>query len=71
MSYIVDWTQHNSIRADRKVNSIHIELLKSAIPGIKLVEPKVRSDLKNKNSKKMDNNWTINGRSRKFFKTVT
>jgi len=46
VSYIVDWTQHNSIRADRKINSIHIELLKSIIPGIKLVEPKVRSDLK-------------------------
>lgn len=48
VSYIVDWTQHNSIRADRKINSIHIELLKRIIPGIKLVEPKTRSDLKGK-----------------------
>lgn len=48
VSYILDWTQHNAIRADRKINSIYIELLKSAIPGIKLVEPKNRSDLKNK-----------------------
>jgi len=45
----LDWTQHNAIRADRKVNSIYIELLKSAIPDIKLVEPRTRSDVRNKN----------------------
>lgn len=59
--YIVDWTQHNSIRADRKINSIHIELLKSVIPGIKLVEPKTRSDLKGK--KTSNSNLTASGQA--------
>ena len=66
MSYILDWQEHNSIRADRKVNSIYIDLLKSSIPNIKLVEPKTRSDLKNKqtnklttNGQQMDNQWTV------------
>jgi hypothetical protein len=67
VSYIVDWTQHNSIRADRKVNSIHIELLKSSIPGIKLVEPKTRSDLK---GRKSSNLMTINGQSMDIQRTV-
>ena len=60
VSYILNWTQHNLIRADRKVNSIYIELLKTAIPGIKLVEPKIRSDLKNKNG---TNKRTSNGQA--------
>lgn len=46
VSYILDWQKHNSIRADRKVDSLYIELLKESIPGIKLVEPKKRSDTK-------------------------
>lgn len=63
VSYILDWTQHNSIRADRKVNSIHIELLKRVIPGIKLVEPRTRSDLKGRkstaNGQNVDNQRTV------------
>lgn len=79
VSYIIHWTEHNSIRADRKINSIYLELLKNSIPNIKLVEPKKRSDLKRKKErtangqtldspeqqeKLMDSPWTTNGQLR-------
>lgn len=51
VSYILDWTEHNKIRADRKVNSIYKDLLLQVIPNAKLLEPKERAD-----SKKNGNN---------------
>ena len=48
VSYIIDWREHNVIRADRKVDSIYKDLLLKAIPGIKLVEPKKRATSKKK-----------------------
>lgn len=44
--FIKDWREHNEIRADRLVPSIYRELLKKKIPGIQLVAPKARSDVK-------------------------
>ena len=50
---INDWQEHNTIRADRKVDSIYIKLLKEKQPGVLLIEPKPRSDVKD-NSNRID-----------------
>lgn len=46
VAYINDWTEHNSIRADRKIDSIYKELLISVNPDIQLVKKKQRADVK-------------------------
>lgn len=48
--FIIDWLEHNSIRADRKIDSIYKDLLLQQMPEIKLIEPKERSDRKKKDS---------------------
>lgn len=53
---VVDWLEHNTIRADRKVDSIYKNLLKDRRPDIKLIEPKPRSDVE-------DNSRRIGGQS--------
>jgi hypothetical protein len=50
--FIIDWDEHNVIRADRKVNSIYKPLLDQI--GIKTLEPKPRSDVED-NSKRLLN----------------
>ena len=60
VSYITDWNENNSIRADRKIDSIYKDLLVSINPDVKLIQPKQRADVK----KQMDNQWTTNGRHR-------
>lgn len=40
VSYIIDWREHNSIRADRKVDSIYKDLLIQLHPEVSLLEPK-------------------------------
>ena len=55
VSYIVDWREHNVIRADRKVDSIYKELLLKEIPGIQLVEPKKRASSKKKKNEEQEN----------------
>jgi len=49
---IMDWHEHNIIRADRKVDSIYIHLLKTNFPELPYLEPKPRSDVKD-NSKRL------------------
>jgi hypothetical protein len=44
---INDWTEHNTIRADRKVNSIYLPLLLEKCPQLPIVMPKPRSDVQN------------------------
>lgn len=44
--FIKDWKEHNTIRADRKINSVYFDLLKEAIPEGQLTFPKPRSDVK-------------------------
>lgn len=44
VSYIMDWNEHNLIRADRKVNSIYKDLLLQILPEAKVKEPKPRAD---------------------------
>ncbi|WP_050413632.1 hypothetical protein [Clostridium botulinum] len=46
VSYIIDWTEHNKIRADRKVDSIYKDLLLKVIPNVPLLEAKARADRK-------------------------
>lgn len=42
--FITDFHEQNKVRADRKVNSVYIDLLKEAVPGIELTEPRQRVD---------------------------
>lgn len=44
VSYVLDWNEHNLIRADRKVNSIYSELLIKVLPSASLKEARTRSD---------------------------
>ena len=60
VSFITDWTEHNSIRADRKIDSIYSELLLQ-IPGIETVIKRQRTDVKKVTNATMDNQWTTNG----------
>ena len=46
VTYITDWTEHNKIRADRKIDSIYKELLLQVNPDVQLLEPKERADRK-------------------------
>ena len=52
VSLVIDWNEHNTIRADRKVDSIHIGLLKERAPEIKILKAKPRSDVED-NSKRV------------------
>ena len=53
---ITHWLEHNTIRADRKTNSIYLEQVKELYPDIEFIEPKQRSDVKgNLDSPRTDN----------------
>lgn len=45
VTVITDWLEHNTIRADRKVDSIYKSLLVEQVPKMKLIQPKPRSDV--------------------------
>lgn len=60
VSYITDWTENNSIRSDRKIDSIYKDLLVSVNPDVKLIEKRPRADVLKKKIE-MDNQWTTNG----------
>lgn len=51
---IVDWLEHNTIRADRKVNSIYFDLIKEQLPDLALIEPKPRADTGKPTGQPMD-----------------
>lgn len=75
VTYINDWRENNSIRADRKIDSIYKDLLIAMVPDVKLVESRQRADVKSKvidttccglddetdETDTMDNQWTTNG----------
>lgn len=48
VTYIQNWREHNTIRADRKVDSIYKDLLVQVVPDIELVESRQRTDVKPK-----------------------
>lgn len=60
VSFITDWTEHNSIRPDRKIDSIYKDLLLQ-IPGIETVMKRQRSDVKTPINNIMDSGWTADG----------
>lgn len=67
--YISDWREHNLIRADRKIDSIHKELLLRILPEIELVEPQKRADRPPKElGRPMDNHGTAQVRLGKVSK---
>ena len=53
---IKDWLEHNTIRADRKVDSVYKKLLLEKCPEIPVIEPKPRSDVE-------DNSARLGGQS--------
>ena len=59
VSYITDWSEHNTIRPDRKIDSIYKDLLLQINPDVKLVEKRPRADV----GRTMDGQWTDNGPS--------
>ena len=46
VSFIVDWRVQNTLRADRKIDSIYKDLLLQINPDVELLEMKERSDTK-------------------------
>lgn len=63
VSLILDWKEHNLIRADRKVNSIYKDLLVRVLPDFEILEPKPRADTgviprQNTTGRPVDDNWT-------------
>ena len=72
VTYILDWNENNSIRADRIVYSQYRDLLISAFPELVLIDKKERSDQKPKtdedapmsdNGQPIDRQLTDNGPS--------
>ena len=70
VSFITDWKEHNSIRPDRKIDSIYKELLLQMVTDVKLLESKPRADLKSRintikeDGQPMGNQRTSNGQHR-------
>jgi len=54
VAFITDWTEHNLIRADRKVDSIYKHLLLQIMPDVELLEAKPRADTKKPTGQPMD-----------------
>lgn len=44
VAYILDWTEHNKLRADRKIDSMYKELVLQIVPEKELLEAKPRAD---------------------------
>jgi hypothetical protein len=61
VSFVTDWNEHNTIRADRKVNSVYLPLLLERNPDAQVLEPKPRSDVDD-NSRRVDRPRTAEGR---------
>jgi len=60
---ILDWTEHNKIRADRKVNSIYLPLLIEKCPQVPILKPKPRIDVKD-NTRRIDSGQSTDGISK-------
>lgn len=63
VTFILDWSEHNLIRADRKVNSIYKDLLLQIVPEAELLDPKPRADTgvlprQLDTGRPVDANWT-------------
>ncbi|WP_449453323.1 DnaD domain-containing protein [Streptococcus suis] len=64
--FITDFHEQNKVRADRKVNSVYIDLLKEFVPGIELTDPRQRADRPKKTfentGQPRDNQGAVEGR---------
>lgn len=60
VSFIVDWREQNTLRPDRKIDSLYKELLLRVNPDVDLLEMRERSDTKStrKSGRSMDGPWT-------------
>ena len=60
VSFIVDWRVQNTLRADRKIDSIYKDLLLQINPDVELLEMKERSDTKGSrlSGPSTDSPWT-------------
>lgn len=66
VAFIVDWKEHNKIRADRKIDSIYKSLLMKVVPDENLIEPRPRGDskeFKKENGQTMDGQMSDNGQT--------
>lgn len=62
VSYITDWSEHNLIRADRKVDSMYKNLLLKIVSDVEVITPKPRADTGKTTGRPMDNQWTAQDR---------
>lgn len=58
VAYITDWSEHNLIRADRKVDSVYKNLLLQIVPEAEIIDPKPRADTNKITGRPVDNQWT-------------
>lgn len=58
VTYLIDWNEHNYIRADRKTDSIYQNLLIKMIEDVEIKEKKERSDRKKDGT---DMGWSKDG----------
>lgn len=66
VAFILDWNEHNLIRADRKVDSIYKNLLLQVVADVDLLEPKPRADTgvipRQPTGRPLDVHWTAQDR---------
>ncbi len=63
VAYMEDWREQNTLRADRKKDSIYLDLLRRKRPDVQVLEKKARSDSKTRKEddsqgQTMDGPWT-------------
>lgn len=58
VAWITDWSEHNLIRPDRKVDSLYKDLLLQIVPEARIVKQKPRADTGKPTGRPMDNPWT-------------
>lgn len=61
VAYIMDWREHNLIRADRKVDSIYKDLLLQIVPELELLPAKPRADTGKPSGRPADDQGTPDG----------
>lgn len=62
VTFIIDWREHNLIRADRKTDSIYKDLLLKVLPATEILQSRQRADSKKKDDgRPKDDNGTSNG----------
>lgn len=55
VTYIIDWTENNKVRTDRKTDSIYQDLVRQQVPDVEFIEPKARADQKTKEPESLEN----------------